>query len=207
MTTCFPLHNSGCVLAMCGDNCVAIATDHRFAAETQTICTDFKKVTHIAPHLFHGMTGLQCDILTVRGRLAFRKNIIEMNEDHSVTPQEYTELLSTFLFEHRFAPYYVDSIVAGLEARAGEPYVCNLDSYGYANQTKDFVVAGNCAAQVYGMCETLWQPDMQPNQLFEVISQSMIGAMDRDAMSGWGATVYILEHDKLTERSLKTRMD
>jgi len=27
------------------------------------------------------------------------------------------------------------------------------------------------------------------------------------AMSGWGATVYIIEKDKITERTLKTRMD
>lgn len=207
MTTVVPNHNNGCVVAMCGENCVAIATDHRFTSETQTICTDFKKVLHISPYLFHGMTGLQADILTVRDRMAFRKNITELNEERSLTPQEYTQLFSSFLYEHRFAPYFVDSVVAGLQAQTSEPYICNLDSYGYANITKDFVVAGNCAAQVYGMCETLWEPGMKPNQLFEVISQSMIVAMNRDAMTGWGATVYVLEHDKLTERSLKTRMD
>jgi len=48
---------------------------------------------------------------------------------------------------------------------------------------------------------------LEPDQLFEVIAQSMVNAFDRDAMSGWGATVYIIEADKITERSLKTRMD
>lgn len=200
--------DSGCVVAMCGANCVAIGTDHRFASKTgQTISHDFKKVSHIAPHLLYGMTGLQADILSVRNRMAFRKNIVEINEDHIIGPQEFTNLLSTFMFEHRFAPYYVNAIIAGLEFENCEPYICSLDSAGYVNRAKDFVVAGNCNAQIYGMCETLWEPNMEPNQLFEIISQSMVHALDRDAVSGWGATVYVIEEDKLTERTLKTRMD
>lgn len=199
---------SGCVVAMCGANCVAIATDHRFATKGgQTICADFKKVSHIAPHLMYGLTGLQSDILSVRNRMAFRKNIVELNDDHIMAPQEFTNLLSTFMFEHRFAPYYVDAIIAGLQFDNCEPYICSMDSCGYVNHSKDFVVSGNCSAQIYGMCETLWQPNMDANQLFEIISQSIVFALDRDAMSGWGATAYVIEHDKLTERTLKTRMD
>ena len=42
------------------------------------------------------------------------------------------------------------------------------------------------------MCETLWKPDLAPEDLFEVISQSLVNACDRDAISGWGAKVYIM---------------
>ena len=58
-----------------------------------------------------------------------------------------------------------------------------------------------------GMCETLWKPKMNPDELFECISQSLMNAMDRDASSGWGAIVHIIEKDKVTTRKLKTRMD
>ena len=37
-------YNGGAVLAMSGDNCVAIASDLRFGRELQTISTDFTKV-------------------------------------------------------------------------------------------------------------------------------------------------------------------
>ncbi|KAH8395557.1 hypothetical protein KR222_011213 [Zaprionus bogoriensis] len=197
----------GCVVAMCGANCVAIGTDHRLGIKGQTLCADFKKVFHMTPHLMLGITGLQSDILTVRDRMIFRKNIVDFQEDSAMTPKYFRNLLSGLLYEHRFGPYYVDCVIAGLDEQTRDAYICNFDPYGFANEAKDFVVSGTCALQLYGMCETLWQPDMQPNQLFEVISQSMIGALDRDALCGWGATVYVMEHDKLTERSLKTRMD
>ena len=58
-----------------------------------------------------------------------------------------------------------------------------------------------------GMCETLWKPKMTPDELFECISQALMNAMDRDASSGWGCVVHIIEKDKITTKNLKTRMD
>ena len=83
---------------------------------------------------------------------------------------------------------------------------------------------GTCEEQLMGMAETLWEPDMKPDQLFDCISQAMMNAFDRDAASGWGAVVHIIEKDKVsgdvldsfvsdtfsvqvTTRNLKTRMD
>jgi 20S proteasome subunit beta 3 len=46
-----------------------------------------------------------------------------------------------------------------------------------------------------------------PDELFETISQALLNAVDRDALSGWGAIVYIIEKDKVTKRLLKGRQD
>lgn len=46
-----------------------------------------------------------------------------------------------------------------------------------------------------------------PDELFETISQCLLNAVDRDALSGWGAHVYIIEKDKMTKRLLKGRQD
>lgn len=46
-----------------------------------------------------------------------------------------------------------------------------------------------------------------PEDLFETISQALLNAVDRDALSGWGAHVYIIEKDKVTQRLLKGRQD
>lgn len=67
-----------------------------------------------------------------------------------------------------------------------------MDLIGCVNHTEDFVVEGTCSNQLYGMCESLWQPDMNPDELFETISQALVNAFDRDALSGWGAIVYVM---------------
>ena len=78
---------------------------------------------------------------------------------------------------------------------------------GCITEPIDFVAGGTCEEQLMGMAETLWEPKMQPDQLFECISQAMMNAFDRDGISGWGAVVHIIEKDKVTTRTLKTRMD
>lgn len=200
-------YNGGCVVAMLGKDCVAIATDRRFGIQAQTIETDFEKVFQFNPRMFVGLVGLQTDILTVRDRLQFRKNLYETRENREMQPARFAAMLSSFLYEHRFGPYFIEPVIAGLDPKTMEPFICNMDLIGCPNVPDDFVVAGTCGEQLYGMCETLWKPDLEPDQLFEVISQSMINAFDRDAISGWGATVYIIEKDKITVKTLKTRMD
>lgn len=200
-------YNGGCVVAMRGDNCVAIATDHRFGVQAQTIDTNFGKVFEMNPSMFLGLTGLQSDILTVKDRLMFRKNLYEVRESREMKPERFAAMLSSFLYEHRFGPYFIEPVIAGLDPKTGEPFICNMDLIGCPNVPDDFVVAGTCAEQLYGMCETLWSPGLGPDKLFECIGQSIINAFDRDAISGWGATVYIIEKDKVTIKTIKTRMD
>ena len=72
---------------------------------------------------------------------------------------------------------------------------------------EDFACAGNSSDQSYGICESLWEPGLEPDDLFETLSQALTNAFDRDASSGWGANVYIIEKDKVTVTELKTRMD
>ncbi len=57
------------------------------------------------------------------------------------------------------------------------------------------------------MCESVWREDMDPDQLFECISQALLNAVDRDASAGWGAVVHVIEPHQVTTRKLKARMD
>ena len=61
---------------------------------------------------------------------------------------------------HRFGPYYTEPVIAGLDPVTHEPFICSLDLIGCPMITDDFVVSGTCSEQMYGMCESLWEPDM-----------------------------------------------
>ncbi|KAK9745206.1 Proteasome subunit [Popillia japonica] len=206
-------YNGSAMVAMKGKNCVAIATDKRFGIQAQTISMDFPKVFQMGPHLFIGLPGLATDTQTVMEKLRFRKNLIEYAvrktfrpENRHITPTVFASLVSNMLYEKRFGPFFVEPVIAGLDSKSGDPFVCNMDLIGCPNAPEDFVVGGTASAQLYGMCESLWEPDLSPDDLFETISQALINAFDRDAISGWGATVYIIEKDKITTKALKTRI-
>ena len=75
----------------------------------------------------------------------------------------------------RFGPYFVEPVVAGLNTKTHEPYIATMDLIGCPMETKDFVVGGTCTEQLYGMCESLWNPDMvrgHPHFIFTICTCS-----------------------------------
>lgn len=97
--------------------------------------------------------------------------------------------------------------VSSCEDKQADEKSHRFDSIGCIDFAKDFIVAGTASDQLFGTCEGLWEPDLEPEDLFETISQALLNAVDRDALSGWGAYVYIIEKDKVTKRLLKGRQD
>ncbi|KAH8851764.1 Proteasome subunit beta type-3 isoform 4 [Schistosoma japonicum] len=200
-------HNGSAVIGMSGKDCAAIACDLRFGVNLQTISTDFTKVYSLGPRLYVGFPGLATDNQTVFQRLQFRKNMYELRENRTIKPQTITTMLSNLLYERRFGPYFVEPVVAGIDHTTSKPYVACMDLIGCVCEANDFVVSGTCTEQMYGMCETLWEENMDSKELFECISQCILNALNRDAISGWGARVYLIEKDAVTISDLKMRMD
>ncbi|KAH8291562.1 hypothetical protein KR018_000406, partial [Drosophila ironensis] len=197
----------GCVVAMTGRNCVAIASDHMFGDDESVLSVNCPKVFRISPLMYMGIVGLHSDAQMVHDRLMFRKRLYEGNVRRPVSPTTFAGITSNLLYEHRFGPYLAEPVLAALDPRTLQPYICSMDVIGARNVTNDFVVAGSCTSQLFGMCETLWRPNLDPPMLFEVISQSLMSSFGRDIMSGCGATVFVIEKDKVRERVLQTRMD
>jgi len=54
----------------------------------------------------------------------------------------------------------VEPVIAGIDPVTLEPFVANLDLIGCPMTATDFAVSGTCTEQMYGMCESLWVPDM-----------------------------------------------
>jgi 20S proteasome subunit beta 3 len=57
---------------------------------------------------------------------------------------------------------------------------------------KDFVVSGTSSESLYGACESMYKPNMEPEELFETVSQALMASVDRDCLAGWGGYVLIV---------------
>ena len=200
-------YNGSAIIAMMGKDCVAIAADRRLGVQAQTVSCDFQKIFKMGDRLFLGLPGLATDVQTVSNRLKFRLNLYTLREGRQIKPKTFMSMVSNLLYERRFGPYFVEPVIAGFDPKTDVPYIASMDLIGCPMVTEDFVVSGTCSEQMYGMCESLWKPDMSPDELFETISQALMNAVDRDAVSGWGAVVHVIEKDKITTRTLKARMD
>ncbi|KAF2481012.1 proteasome component PUP3 [Neohortaea acidophila] len=192
---------------MVGKDCVAIACDLRLGLQALTVSNDFPKIFPYAPQCYLGLTGLATDVSTVSELLRYKVNMYRLREERDISPQTFANLVSSSLYERRFGPWFVSPVVAGINQTTGVPFICGFDSIGCIDFAKDFIVSGTASDQLFGTCEGLWEPNLAPDELFETISQALLNAVDRDALSGWGAHVYIIEKDKVTKRLLKGRQD
>jgi len=199
-------YNGAAIIAMAGKDCVGIACDTRLGAQAQTVSCNFRKVFKMNDRIFVGLAGLATDVLTMNNLLKFRQNLYELREERQLTPKVFSNVLSNLLYEKRFGPYFIEPVVAGLDEN-DKPFLSGMDLIGAPVYTDDFVVSGTATANMYGMCETLYKKDMEPEELFETLSQALLASVDRDALSGWGATVHIITKDGVMSRELKGRQD
>lgn len=117
-------------------------------------------------------------------------------------------MVSSTLYEHRFGPFFVNPIVIGLDHTDNyKPYIATYDSIGCLTESGEFQVAGTSSELLYGTCEAFYKENMEPEQLFETISQSLLSAVDRDCLSGWGAYVYVMTPGAISVKKLKMRQD
>jgi len=200
-------YNGSAIVAMAGKNCVAIACDKRLGKERfQTISSNFQKTFKLTDRCIVGLAGFATDVDTVHSHLKYRINLYALREEREIRPKVVCNLVSSLLYSRRFSPWFVSPVVAGL-SEDNEPVLSQYDFIGAATSASDFVVNGSAATQLYGVCESFWKPDMNPEELFETISQCMMAALDRDCLSGWGATVHVMTPDKIVTRQLRARMD
>jgi len=130
-----------------------------------------------------------------RERFRFRVNMYTIKEEREIEPEAFAHLVSSSLYERRFGPFLVEPVIAGLcKTPAGDykPFVAATDLIGCLSVAKDFAAAGTASEKLFGVAEGLWEPNLEPEDLFETISQTLLNAVDRDAYSGWGGIVHVM---------------
>ena len=200
-------YNGSAVIAMCGKNCVALATDTRFGVQHSTISTDFNRIFSVNDKCFYALSGLASDVQTVSQRLTYRMNLYKLREERDIKVSVFNNMLSAFLYERRFGPWFTEPLVAGLEGPENIPFISGQDLLGASVFTDDFIVCGTAEESLYGTCETMFRKDMEPEDLFETISQCLLSACDRDCLGGWGGKVVVITPDEVITRILKSRKD
>ena len=139
-------------------------------------------------------------------RFAFRHNLYKLREDRTMPPETFAHFVSGMLYEKRFGPYFCEPVIAGLQPD-GKPFVTGMDLLGALAPAEDFVCSGNNTDALLGVCESMYRPNLAPEELFEVISQCLLAASGRDCLSGWGGVVHVITKAGVMTRTLRSRMD
>jgi len=88
------------------------------------------------------------------------------------------------------------------------PFLCSQDVIGAQSRSRDFICAGVASKTMYGISEAMWKPDMDRDALLETCGKAFLSALERDCLSGYGATLYLITPDGgIIAYDLDTRND
>ena len=87
------------------------------------------------------------------------------------------------------------------------PYLCSMDMIGAKSQSDAFVCAGAASHSIFGTAESLWKPGMNQDELVDACANAFLSALERDCLSGYGAIIYLITEEGVTEIDLASRND
>ena len=151
-----------------------------------------------------GLAGLATDIQTFYKLMRYKLKMYQLEEGKDMRPETFARLVGTTLYEYRESPFYLMPAVIGLEN--GKPILVNYDSIGTYSGNENFVFQGSSGVNMASLCESMYKDDMSPQELFDALSNIIMGGIDTDILAGWGVIVYIMTEKGIEAKYLKTKM-
>jgi len=122
---------------------------------------------------------------------------IQIRRSRAITVGASATLLSNYLNQNRYMPYYVQLLVGGIDEHG--PSVYSVDALGGATKENDIVSTGSGSPMAYGVLEDRYHADIKEDEAIELAARSLKSAMKRDAGSGEGMHVVVITKDKFQE--------
>jgi 20S proteasome subunit beta 3 len=200
-------YNGAAMIAMMGDQCIAIGAHRRFGVKMFTVAAECEKLFQINDRIFLGLADLITDVQTVHEELRFDINLIELREEHQIEPAKFTSLIKSLFYKHRFGAYHVEPVIAGLEPVGNVPFIAASDSIGAFTRVDNYAIADTSSDWLYGIYESIWRPQINPDELFNCLFKCLVASIERDGLAGWGTIMHIFTPDQVITKEIKTRMD
>ena len=87
----------------------------RLGAQFQTVDCNFQKIYKMTDQIFIGFNGLQSDAQTFAQLLTYEVNSYKLRENRDISPEAFGSLVRTKQYQHRWGPYFVEPVIAGLD--------------------------------------------------------------------------------------------
>jgi len=178
---------------------VVLATEKRATMGFMIASKRAKKVYQIADRIGMTTAGGVGDAQQLARIMTVECRLFQIRRAKPITVGAASTLLSNYLNQNRYFPYYVQLLVGGID-RTG-PSVYSVDAMGGATREDDIVATGSGSPMAYGVLEDRYRPGMEENEAVQLAVRALRAAMRRDAGSGEGVHVVVITRDRYEELS------
>lgn len=183
---------------------VILATEKRATMGYMIASKKAKKVYQVADRIGMTTAGGVGDAQQLARILTVECNLYQIRRSRPITVGATATLLSNYLNQNRYFPYFVQLLVGGIDENG--PNVYSVDALGGATKEEEIVATGSGSPMAYGVLEDRFTPKMNEDQAIDLAVRGLKSAMKRDAGSGEGIHIVVITKDKyeeLNEEKLK----
>jgi len=173
---------------------VVLATEKRATMGYMIASKKAKKVYQIAERIGMTTAGGVGDAQQLARILTVECNLYQIRRSRPITVGAAATLLSNYLNQNRYFPYYVQLLVGGVDENG--PSVFSVDALGGATKEEEIVATGSGSPMAYGVLEDRYRKDMPRDEAIDIAVRSLKSAMKRDAGSGEGIQVVVITKEK-----------
>ncbi|HJJ30893.1 MAG TPA: archaeal proteasome endopeptidase complex subunit beta [Methanocorpusculum sp.] len=173
---------------------VVLATERRATMGTLIASKKAKKVHSIAERIGMTIAGGVGDAQQLIRIINVECSLYQVRRGKPISVGAAATVLSNYLNQNRFTPYYVQLLVGGVDAQG--PSVYSVDAAGGATLEENFVSTGSGSLTAYGVLEDRYAKDMNETEAVNLAVRALRAAMRRDSASGEGYNVVVITKDK-----------
>jgi len=179
---------------------VVLATEKRATMGNLVASKTAKKVYKIAPRIGMTTAGGVGDAQQLARIMQVEASLYEIRRAKRMTVGALSTLLSNYLNQNRYYPYYVQLLVGGVDEQGASVY--SVDAMGGASREEDIVATGSGSPIAYGLLEDGYRDGMTEEETIDLAVRSLRSAMRRDVGSGENINVVVITQEKYEEKKL-----
>jgi proteasome beta subunit len=157
-----------------------------------------KKVFKVTDTVGAVCAGMVADMQNLVKEVAVYSKLKELESRKSMKPNSVAKLMSTLMFQNRYAPLLAQVIIGGVGAR---PIVYVLDPLG-SLISDQYATVGTGEETAIGVVEAGYNPTMTQKEARDLLVVSIKAAIQRDAMSGNGIDILTIDKTGIKEEGV-----
>jgi len=177
-------------------NGTILASEKRVTYGYALMSKSGKKVFKISNRLGIACAGLISDMQAIARILSAEVRLYEIENNRIIPVRSAAKLLSSILFNHRIMPYFTETLVGGVDDMG--PHLFVLDPIGSLIEDK-YAALGTGAKIAIGIIEEGYKDNMGLEDIRKIIINAMKTAIGRDAVSGDGIDILIIDESGVRE--------
>jgi len=206
--------NGGTVLGIAGPDFSVIASDTRLTQGYGILTREQSKLFNLTGTSVVGLAGCWCDCQTFNRRLQVQLKMYSYNHQQEMSTGAVAQYISTALYGRRFFPYYVATVLAGIDEQ-GRGCLYHYDPVGSMEKC-DSTVGGSASAFIMPFLDSVVgkknqiNPDPTPltkEKCVSLVKDIFFSAAERDTGCGDGVHICVITKDGIEEHSAQLRKD